>query len=164
VNLWRRLTGRAELPSGFTGRLDATERVLAAAPTAGNRHVVVTTFGLWLPEGDDGYRRVGWHLVSTARWDGRALHLVEADEIGMVGPTVLLADRPARRIPLPSPGHVPEQVQQRVTRSVLASERRDIAGGSALFVRRQVPGRDGLQRQVRADAGTDLDAIRQALR
>ena len=162
------MTGRGELPDDFTGRLDDTERVLGTAATpgpagsTGGRHIVVTSVGLWLPEGD-GHRRISWHLISTARWDGRALHIVEAEEVDDTGRAVLLADRQPRRIPLPAPGHVPDLVRKRVTRSVLASERRDIAGGSALFVRRQVPGRDGVQIQVRADPGTDLDAVRQAL-
>jgi hypothetical protein len=154
--------GRDELPGGFTGELDATERVLASAATPDGRHVVVTSLGLWVPDGD-AHRRIGWHLVSTARWDGRALHVIEADEVETAGSAVLLQDRAPRRIALPAPGHVPELVRKRVTRSVLATERRDVAGGSALFVRRQVPGRDGVQLQVRADPGTDLDALRQAL-
>jgi hypothetical protein len=159
------LTGRSDIPSSFTERLAEAERVLGSAATSGDKHVVVTSHGLWVPEGD-GHRRIGWHLVSTARWDGRALHVVEAvpdSEAGTVGRTVLLTDRPVLRLPLTSPGSVPETVQKRVTRSVLSSERREIPGGSALFVRRQVPGRDGVQQQVRPDPGTDVDAVRQAL-
>lgn len=162
MNLLKRLIGRAEVPEWFAGELAATERVLGSAPTADGRHVVVTSHGLWVPAGD-AHRRIGWHLVSTARWDGRVLHLVEADELETVSGAVLLADRKPRRIPLPEPGHVPELVHKRVTRSVLASQRREVPGGSALFVRRQVPGRDGVQLQVRADAGTELDAVRRAL-
>ena len=162
MRMWRVLTGQAGLPDGFTGELAATERVLGSAETAGERAVVVTSLGLWLPEGE-GHRRVGWHLVSSARWDGRSLHLVEAEEVGTAGEAVLLVDRPARRIPLPVPGHVPDLVHKRVTRSVLGSVRRDVAGGSALFVRRQVPGRDGVQLQVRPDPGTDPDEVRRAL-
>jgi hypothetical protein len=162
LNLWRRLTGRGEVPDGFTGRLDESERVLASAPTSDGRHLVVTSFGLWVPA-SDGYRRIGWHLISTARWDGRALHVIEADETGTAGEAVLLTDRPAHRYPLPAPGHVPELVHGRVVRSVLASQRRQLPGGSALFVRRRVPGHDGVQLQVRPDPGTGLDGIRQAL-
>jgi hypothetical protein len=162
VNWWRRITGQPELPDGFTGKLDGSERVLASAATSDGGHLVVTSLGLWIcePAGD---RRIGWHLVSTARWDGRMLHLVEADEIDTVGDAVLLTDRAPRRFRLPAPGHVPELVRKRVTRSVLTSERRDLAGGSALFVRRQVPGRDGAQLQIRVDPGTDVDAVRRAL-
>jgi hypothetical protein len=162
VSLWRRLTGRGELPDGFTGRLGGSERVLGSAAILDGGHLVVTSLGLWVPA-DGGYRRIGWHLISTARWDGRALHLVEADEAGTAGEAVLLADRPAHRYPLPVPGHVPELVHGRVVRTVLASERREVPGGSALFVRRRVPGRDGVQVQVRPDPGTELDAVRQAL-
>lgn len=161
MSLWRRLTGRGELPESFTGRLEESERVLASASSS-NGHLVVTSLGLWVPAGE-GYRRIGWHLISTARWDGRALHVVEADEAGTAGEAVLLTERPARRYPLPAPGHVPELVHGRVVRSVLASERRELPGGSALFVRRRVPGRDGVQLQVRPDPGTGLDAIREAM-
>jgi hypothetical protein len=161
VSFWARLTGRAGLPAGFAGALEASERVLATAATAGG-DVVVTTAGLWVPH-DGGHRRIGWHLVSKARWDGRALHLVEAEQVGSQGRVVLLADREPMRIPLPAPGQVPDLVQRRVTKSVLASERRELPGGSALFVRRQVPGRDGVQLQVRPDPGTDLEDVRRSL-
>jgi hypothetical protein len=162
VSLWRRLAGRGELPDGFTGSLGGSERVLGSAAISDGGHLVVTSLGLWVPAAD-GYRRIGWHLVSTVRWDGRALHVVEADEAGTAGEAVLLADRPTRRFPLPAPGHVPELVHGRVTRSVLGSERRQLPGGSALFVRRRVPGRDGFQVQVRPDPGTGFEAVRQAL-
>lgn len=165
MSLWQyltRFTGRGELPTGFAGGLADTERVLGSAAMADGRRVVVTTHGLWVPEGE-GHRRIGWHLVSNARWDGRSLHLIEAEEVGAQGQTVLLADRPPRRIPLSGPGPVPDLVRQRVTRSVLASQRREFPGGSALFIRRRVPGRDGVQQQVRPDAGTDLDDVRRVL-
>jgi len=161
LSLWRRLTGRGELPDGFTGRLEGFERVLASAATS-DGHLVITSLGLWVPVAG-GYRRIGWHLISNARWDGRALHVTEADEAGTAGEAVLLTDRPASRYPLPAPGHVPQLVHGRVVRSVEASERREVPGGSALFIRRRVPGRDGVQVQVRPDPGTGLDAVRQAL-
>lgn len=162
MSIWRRLTGRAALPEGFTGELGGAERVLGAATVAGGGHVVVTSWGLWVPQAD-GHRRIGWHLISTARWDGRALAVTEADEVDRVGSAVLLADRAPQRFALPTPGTVPQLVQARVTRSVLTSERRQVAGGSAVFVRRQVPGRDGVHVQVRPDPGTDVEAVRRAL-
>ena len=163
----RSLLHRTPLPDGFDGDLDGDERVLAGAPVAGGGHLVITTLGLWVPDGD-AHRRIGWHLVSKATWDGRALTVVEADEVGTVsrrepasgssesmlepasgssdGTAVLIADRAPRRFALPEPGRVPEVVHARVTRSVLHSGR-DAEGN--LVVRRRVPGRDGVRLQIR---------------
>jgi hypothetical protein len=163
--LSRLLTG-TPLPEGFDGTLDGDERVLASAPVRGGGHLVVTTLGLWVPEDGGRHRRIGWHLVSTARWDGRVLTVIEADEVGTVSMSesagdsvgdpvgdpvsdaVLIADRPPLRFALPEPATVPELVHTRVTRSVLHSERRSTGD---LVVRRRVPGRDGVQVQVRRD-------------
>ena len=46
----RRLLGGDGLPEGFPGALEADERVLAVARTADGAHVVVTSWGLWLPD------------------------------------------------------------------------------------------------------------------
>lgn len=159
MSLWRRLLGREALPAGFAGRLDAEERVLATAPDSGGGHVVVTSLGVWLPEG----RRVGWHLISKATWAGGAIGLVEADEVATFDAVVLLADRPVRQLRLAEPGRVPQMVHERVTASVLTRHHRDLPGGGAWFVQRKVPGRDGVVLQVRPDAGTDEAALRQVV-
>lgn len=156
MSLWRRLLGREVVPEGFTGRLEGDERVLATAPLTGGGHLVVTTLGVWLPEG----RRVGWHLVSKATWAGGAIGLVEAEEAETIGEVVVLTDRPARRLPLAEPGRVPQVVHERVTSSVRTRHHRDLPGGGAWFVQRKVPGRDGVVLQVRPDPGTDRDALR----
>jgi hypothetical protein len=149
----RRLLGGEGLPDGFTGRLEADERVLATARTADGDHLVVTSWGLWLP-GPDGARRVGWHLVSRAVWKNGALAVVEADETE-AGAAVLIVDRPTRRFRLADPGRVPEAVHARVEGSIRSRHHRDLPGGGAWFVQRRVPGRDGTVLQVRPDAGTD---------
>lgn len=147
MSWWRRLLGGDQLPEGFDGTLDGDERVLTSAAVTGGGHLVATTLGLWVPEGDGGtHRRVGWHLVSRANWDGRALTVVEADEVGQDGDAVLIADRLPRRYPVPEPATLPEVVHTRVTRSVLHSEQ---APGGGLMVQRRVPGRDGVHRQLR---------------
>jgi hypothetical protein len=146
---WRRLFGGAELPPGVDAPLEPEERVLASAPVTGGGYLVPTSHGLWVPHTGEAHRRIGWHLVSKATWDGRALTVVEADEVGPDGEAVLIADRPPRRYPLPEPANVPEVVHARVTRSVLHSER---ARDGTLVVRRRVPGRDGVQLQVRRAA------------
>jgi hypothetical protein len=155
----RRLLHGDGLPDGFPGRLEDEERVLATASTADGGHLVVTSWGLWIPEGG-GVRRVGWHLVSRASWRNGALALVEADEVEEIasgdGPrAVLLADRPARRFRLTEPDRVPEVVHARVEGSFRSRHHRDLPGGGAWFVQRKIAGRDGTVLQVRPDPGTD---------
>jgi hypothetical protein len=155
----RRILRGDGLPDGFRGRLEPEERVLATASTADGGHLVVTSWGLWIPDGD-GVRRVGWHLVSRASWRNGALALVEADEVEEIasddGPrAVLLADRPARRFRLTEPDRVPEVVHARVEGSFRSRHHRDLPGGGAWFVQRKIAGRDGTVLQVRPDPGTD---------
>ena len=156
----RRLLGGDPLPEGFTGRLEADERVLATARTADEAHLVVTSWGLWLPE-PDGTRRVGWHLVSRAVWKNGAFAVVEADEVRELDGAVLLADRPARRFRLADPGKLPEVVHARVEGSIRSRHHRDLPGGGAWFVQRKVAGRDGTVLQVRPDPGTDPAVVAQ---
>ncbi|HTF48104.1 MAG TPA: hypothetical protein VK735_11695 [Pseudonocardia sp.] len=153
---WRQLLGGEQLPEGFAGRLDAEERVLASAEVAGGGFLVLTSYGLWLPDG----RRIGWHQVSKATWGGGALTLVEAEGEAVAEDVVLLRDLPARRFQLASPGPVPEIVHKRVTSSIRFRHRRELPGGGAWFVQRSVAGRDGLLLQVRADPDTDPAAVR----
>jgi hypothetical protein len=153
------LLARDAPPEGFTGVLEGDERLLAHAPVAGGGHVVVTSWGLWVP-GDDGDRRVGWHRVSKAVWRDGAIVLVEADEDEVAPGVALLTDRPPRRLRLTEPGRVPEVVHQRVTGSIRTRHHRDLPGGGAWFVQRRVAGRDGVVLQVRPDPGTDLDLVR----
>jgi hypothetical protein len=166
----RRLLGDG-LPEGFAGRLDPDERVLAVAPTADGAHLVVTSWGLWLPPAETdtagGPRRVGWHLVSRAVWKNGTLAVIEAAEEELSegeGPrAVLLSDRPARRFRLVDPGRVPETVHARVEGSIRSRHHRDLPGGGAWFVQRKVPGRDGTVLQVRPDTGTDRDVVAQVV-
>lgn len=158
----RRVFGRVAepgLPAGFPGRLVEQEHVLGVAELGGGGHVVATSLGLWLPDGD-GVRRIGWHLISKATWEQGWLVVTEAEETGTVEGAVLLADRPARRLRLARPGKVPHVVHARVTGSIKSSHHRDLPGGGAWVVQRSVAGRDGIVLQVRPDPGTDLDAVR----
>jgi len=157
---WRSLLGLETPPEGFTGRLDPDERVLASASLADGAGVVVLTqYGVWLPAG----RRIGWHLVSKASWSSGTLSLIEADETGTLGAAVLLADRAPVHLTLAEPGRVPELVHRRVTESIRAREWVDLPGGGAWVLRRAVPGANGLALQVRADPGTDVEALRRVL-
>jgi hypothetical protein len=155
---WLTRLMRRGIPDGFTGELDGQENVLATAEVTGGGHVVVTSHGLWLPF-EDGPRRIGWHLISKATWASGALVVVESAESGSAGEAVLLTDLPARRFRLAEPGKVPQLVQERVTGSIRSRHRHDFPGGGAWFVQRKVPGRDGFVLQVRADPGTDDDAV-----
>ncbi|MGH4026229.1 MAG: hypothetical protein ACRDRV_16775 [Pseudonocardiaceae bacterium] len=154
----RRITGGHELPSGFAGTLDDGERVVAVGELAGAGHLVLTQFGVWVPEGEQ-VRRVGWHLVSKAVWDRSSLLLTEAVTTGTAGEAVLLSDLPPRQFTLTEPGRVPEEVRERVTRSIRVSQYLELPGGGAWFVQRRIPGRDGVVLQVRADPGTSADAV-----
>jgi hypothetical protein len=156
----RKLLGRDELPAGFTAKLDADERVLATAALAGGGHLVVTSVGIWLPA-PDGFRRVGWHLVSKASWQNGVITLVEAEEREVLGAVVLLADLPPQRLRLADAGRVPEVVHARVEGSIRSRHHRDLPGGGAWFVQRKIAGRDGTVLQVRPDPGTDAAVVRQ---
>jgi len=156
--LFGRLTDR-ELPADFTGTLLPDEHVLGVAELADGGQLVATSFGLWLPDGD-GVRRIGWHLISKATWGQGSLSVVEAVETGSVADVVLLSDGPARRLRLDQPGKLPQIVHTRVTDSIKSSHHRDLPGGGAWFVQRSVAGQDGIVLQVRADPGTDQDAVR----
>lgn len=157
----RQITGGHDLPSGFTGTFDPGERVVAVAELAGAGHLVLTQLGVWVPEGGQA-RRIGWHLVSKAVWDRSSLLLTEAVSTGTAGEAILLSDLPPRRFTLTEPSRVPEEVRERVTRSIRASQYVGLPGGGAWFVQRKVPGRDGVVLQVRADPGTSADAVAQA--
>ncbi|SDD90508.1 hypothetical protein [Actinokineospora iranica] len=147
------------LPKGFTGRLAPDEAVATAAEVRDGGHLVATSLGLWVPDGD-GPRRIGWHLVSKATWGGGAFVIVEAEEVERVGEAVLLADRPPRRFVVVAPGKLPQAVYRRVEGSIRSRHHRDLPGGGAWFVQRKVPGQDGTVLQVRSDPDTDLDVVR----
>jgi hypothetical protein len=146
-------------PAGFAGTLDRAESVLVSAAHRDGGHLVATSLGLWVP-GDSGARRIGWHLLSKVTWGNGDLVVIEADETEEAGTAVILADRAPRRYALVEPGKLPQIVHQRVTRSIKSRHHRELPGGGAWFVQRKVPGRDGIQLQVRPDAGTDPAAVR----
>lgn len=155
MSLLDRLLRRRPLPAYVVREPD--EHVLARAAVAGGGEVVLTSRGLWLPDG----RLIGWHLVSKATWEGGALTVVAAQEAEVVAGAVVLADEPPRRMALTDPGRVPELVHKRVTASIRSRHHRELPGGGAWFVQRAVPGRGGTVLQVRPDPGTDPAAVRQ---
>ncbi len=163
MNVFRRLLDKIVgdgTPAEFPGTLDADESVVAVAACSSGGHVVATSRGLWVPTAD-GARRVGWHLLSKVTWGDGELVVIEADETEEAGDAVILADRSPARYRLPEPGKLPQAVHRRVTGSIRSRHHRDLPGGGAWFVQRKVPGRDGIQLQVRPDPGTDPAAVRQ---
>lgn len=158
MSFWSRLFSGG-LPAGFPGTLAEDEAVAAVAPVRGGGHLVATSLGLWVPEGE-GVRRIGWHLVSKAAWDSGVFTITEAEEAGGAGEAVVLRDLAPRRIAVEQPGKLPQAVHQRVTASIRSRHRQEMPGGGAWFVQRKVPGRDGVVLQVRPDDGSDVDAIR----
>ncbi|MHA6798875.1 hypothetical protein [Bounagaea algeriensis] len=148
------LTGGSRVPEEVRRALERDERVLAVAE-AQEGATVATQRGLWLPE----RRRVGWHLISKARWDAGSLNVVEAEEIATADRAVVLRDHPPRRLRLSAPGRVPQVVHERVTGSIRSRHHRELPGGGAWVVQRKVPGQDGVVLQVRGDPGTDEQLV-----
>jgi hypothetical protein len=66
----------------------------------------------------------------------------------------LLVDRPAVRVELVTPRDLPPTIRRRVESNVVRSEVHPVAGGSARFVARRVPGRDGVVWWARLEPGT----------
>lgn len=154
MSLLDRLLRRPTPPDWLRRMLTDDEFVVAAASLT-DGCVAATSHGIWLPE----QRRISWHLVSKATWSSGVLALIEAVEEPLEG-AVLLSDLPVRRLPLVEPGKLPQVVQRRVESSIVSRHRRDLAGGGVWLVQRKVPGRALVQLQVRADPGTDADAVR----
>jgi hypothetical protein len=155
---WRRLFGGG-VPEVLAGSLERDEHVVASSVLRGGGFLFATSHGLWVP-GEDGPRRVGWHLISKVTWGNGVLELVEARETGNAGEAVLLADQPPARYVLENAGKLPDVVHVRVNGSIRSRHRRELPGGGAWFVQRKVPGRDGIVLQVRPDPGADEDAVR----
>ncbi|MEJ2889739.1 hypothetical protein [Actinomycetospora aeridis] len=160
------LTGREPVPEGFAGTLDEGERVIADGRGPRGSIVLATDRGLWLPPAGsgEGAHRVPWHLVTKATWASGALEVIEADEVEeLAGGVVVLADRAPRRVPLTTPGRLPETVHRRVTAAVKDSQHHDLGDGEseggAWFVQRRVPGA-GIVLHVRPDPGTDPEVVR----
>ena len=138
---------RPALPADRRPPLARDERVVAWS--ASDQGVLVATnLGLWLPD------FLSWHLIHKATWDGTTLAVIPAEELASRDAYVVVADRPALRFRLTSPGDLPDQVRTRVTRSVGYTARHALPGGGGMRVAaRRVPGVDGLRWTVRYDPG-----------
>lgn len=157
MSLWDRIFGRP-LPERLKESLADGEEILAVAEVGTGGHLAVSALGLWIPDGGEP-RRIGWHLVSKAVWQGDALTVTEAEESGLAGRAIVLTDKEPRRFVLARPGRIPHMVRQRVEGAIRSRYRKDLAGGGAWFVVRKVPGTDGSVLQVRPDRGADLELV-----
>ena len=135
------LLGGDGLPEGFPGAARAGRAGARDGADARRRALVVTSWGLWVPEGDGGPRRARLAPGQPGDWKNGALAVVEAAEVEEIdGRRRAAADRPARRFRLAEPGRVPEVVHARVEGSIRSRHHRDLPGGGAWFVQRRIAG------------------------
>lgn len=121
------------------------ERVLAWAPTRSAGYAVATDAALYLPVPDTV--RLAWDLITKATFSDEAVLVVEGR------PEPRARDRAWRAV-LDEPGALPTVVYERVTSSVVVSERVTLRGdlGARIVARRTG---DGLRWTVTFDAGLD---------
>jgi hypothetical protein len=152
VSLFRR---RPKLPAALRPPLEPEERVLtwAAVGESGDRVLVATNRGLWLPDG----KRLGWHEIHKAAWSGRELRITPAEVAQTRSGYAVLVDGPVVSFLLLEPGELPDQVRARVTRSVAFTTHHPMPTGGVRVVGRRVSGENGLSWAVRYDAGTPVD-------
>ncbi|MDP9791618.1 hypothetical protein J2S43_000130 [Catenuloplanes nepalensis] len=143
-------------PAAQRPALDRDERILTWASTSTEGVVVATNRGLRLP----GRDRLGWHEILKAVWSGRELTVIAGRVAEERDGYTVVVDEPAISTLLLEPGHVPHQVQVRVTKSVAITHHHDLPGGGARVAARRVSGVDGLRWTVRYDPGTPPDAER----
>ena len=115
------------------------ERTLAWAARADGPDtglVVATNLGLWVDR-----QRIGWHEISKAKWDNPVLVVTTTEVVdGDVDP-VVIRDRTPVKLTLIEPGHLPQQVYQRVTHSIVSSQ---LQPDGSRLVGRRMPGVDGV--------------------
>lgn len=115
------------------------ERVLVEVTAVDGTVVVGTDRALHLGAG----QALGWHQIDRARWlgDDSALEVVSLPSGSSPAQTY--------RVAVPEPGRLPELVRERVTSTIVVSERVLLAGrASARIVARRVPGADGVRWSV----------------
>jgi hypothetical protein len=106
--------------------------------------------------GSAEYERTPWHLVDKATWNPPRVALTVAGEGEPLEGASVLMELPPRTLSLATARNLPEEVRDRVTRSVRHSAHHALApGGGVWVVARRVAGRDGLAWQLRFDPGTD---------
>jgi len=149
MTLFRR---RDRTPGELIAMLPAGERVVAWAETATGSFVAATPTGLWWPDAQ-GLRCIGWERVDKAVWRDGSLTVIEADLVD----ELFLVDRAPVVVALATPRDLPPTVRKRVESNIVRSDVYPVPGGSARFVARRIPGRDGLMWWVRLEDGLSPD-------
>lgn len=146
-------------PAEAVAALPRDERVVSWADIAEGGVVLAGPSGLWWPE-PGGHRLIAWQHIVKAIWRDDRLTVIEAD----VADDLLLIDRDPVSVPIAVPRDLPPVVRRRVEANVVRSEVHPVTGGSARFVARRIPGRDGVVWWARLEDGTpDLPQVRAAV-
>ena len=143
----RRPSMPARLPAEVTARLavPAGEKVIAWGSSLDGTHVVATDRAMY---GDALPGRTPWSRVSKASWEEPVLSLTFLDESGQ-------ARRPIR-LHVDESRDLPPAIHDRVTASVIVSERVDLGGGSKALLAARKDSDDGQIRwSVVFDPGLD---------
>jgi hypothetical protein len=168
----RLLSRRDKPPRALIAQLTDGERVVSWADTAEGSMVVATQRGLLWPEqarepaGEQPrepgqYRRIGWERIDKATWRDGELIVVTADVID----DLLLVEQPPLTLHLTTPRDLPHTVRKRIDANVVHTAMHPVPGGSARFVARRVPGKDGLVWWARLEPEvTDDELVRAAVR
>jgi len=130
---------RRRLPQSYRDLFASDERTLAWAARADGPDtglVVATNLGLWVD-----HERIGWHEISKAKWDNPVLIVTTTEVVDGDADPVVIRDRTPVKLTLVEPRHLPQQVYQRVTHSIVSSELRP---DGARLVGRRMPGVDGV--------------------
>ena len=144
---------RDKMPDVLLAAMAPEERILLSVRDTEGVLLAATRLALHLVAGEQ-HTRWGWELVSKATLSAGTLGLVVAAPVPeQVDGLQVTMDGPARSFRLERPHRLTDVVHQRVRRSVAASRYLERPGGGGWVALRRVPGRDGLQRQLRLDAG-----------
>lgn len=135
---------RASVPTTELG-IGKGEHQIAACTTVSGRPVAATDRAFYPGSG----QRIAWSSIAKAEWDEPFLVIVLIDAQG----------RPADRLRVelgPSPEALAAAVHDRVTGSVLVTERAELpSGGAALFTARRDSDDGSIRWAVVFDAGID---------
>ncbi len=141
------LPGWSRKSSGDKVEVNPGERILASAATPSGAGVAVTREALYLPQRNGESHRISWDRVESATWDSPVLEVLE------------IGGSTRHRVLLEEEGRVPEAVRERVTASIVVSERVVLIGGDepvgARITGRRVVDSDRLHWTVLFDAGID---------
>lgn len=144
---------RGELPESLRAALLPEEEVQFALRTDGGELLAVSRFALHLVLGEQ-HGRWGWESISKATLSAGTLTVTAAETVAHLDGLWVTADAAPRTFRLTRPHRLTDVVHQRVRRSVAASRRLDRPAGGGWVALRRIPGRDGLQAQLRLDPGT----------